>query len=89
MPRLIWSTRALADVQRIFLRASPRDCGLRSVRAIRSGVQILARLPHVGRPVENMDPDFREWPIEYGRGGYIALYHYDGDRAVILAMRPG
>lgn len=34
-----------------------------------------------------MDTAFREWPIEFGDSGYIALYHFDGETATILAVR--
>jgi plasmid stabilization system protein ParE len=36
-----------------------------------------------------MSPEFREWVIEFGPGVYIALYHYDGNEVVILAVRHG
>ena len=32
-------------------------------------------------------PEFREWPIDFGNGGSIALYRYDGEDVVILAVR--
>ncbi|PNK93038.1 addiction module toxin RelE [Serratia odorifera] len=34
-----------------------------------------------------MDAEFREWPIGFGNSGYIALYHFDGRNAVLLAVR--
>jgi plasmid stabilization system protein ParE len=34
-----------------------------------------------------MDPEYREWIIEFGESGYIALYRYAGGTAVILAVR--
>jgi len=34
-----------------------------------------------------MAPEFREWLIPFGGSGYIALYHFDGSRALILAVR--
>jgi hypothetical protein len=51
------------------------------------GGEVLAEQPHVGRLVEDMDTAFREWPIEFGDSGYIALYHFDGETATILAVR--
>jgi len=59
----------------------------RAVKAIRTGVRILARQPEAGRPVEDMDPNFREWPIDFGSHGYIVLYRFDGKTAAILAVR--
>jgi len=34
-----------------------------------------------------MEIEFREWPIDFGGSGYIALYHFDGRTAVLLAVR--
>ena len=89
MPKLIWTPEALADVQRLyrFLTPKDRDAAQRAVQAIRNGVKILAHRPRVGRPVEDMEPEFREWPIEFGNSGYVVLYHFDGEAAVILAVR--
>jgi len=91
MPRLIWSQPALLDVARLhdFLVSKSRDAAKRAVKAIRHGVKVLARHPEIGRPVEDMAPEFREWVIEFGRGAYVALYHYDGKQVVLLAVRHG
>lgn len=89
MPRLIWSPPALRDVARLhtFLKPKNRDAARRAVMAIRQGIRLLARYPEAGRPVEEMAAEFREWPIAFGSGGYIALYRYDGGDVVILAIR--
>lgn len=55
--------------------------------AIRQGVKILAQHPGMGRPVEDMEPEYREWMIDFGSSGYVALYRFDGRLAVILAVR--
>ena len=89
MPRLIWSQHALLDMQRLqrFLAEKSPDAAKRAVAAIRQGVKTLALQPGVGRPVEDMAPGYREWMIDFGNSGYIALYHFDGQTAVILALR--
>ena len=89
MPRLTWSPSALRDVQRLhhFLAEKNADAAKRAVKAIRDGVKIIAHQPGAGRPAEDMEPEYREWPIAFGDNGYIALYHYDGQTAVILAVR--
>ena len=91
MPRLKWSQPALLDVARLheFLAPKSRDAARRAVKAIRQGVKILARHPEMGRPVEELSPEFREWIIEFGSSAYVALYHYDGKQIVILAVRHG
>lgn len=89
MSRLIWSPPALQDVQRLyrFLATQHLGAAQRAVRRIRESVKILAYQPEIGRPVENMEPEYREWLIDFGDSGYIALYHFDGDKAVIVAVR--
>ncbi|MDR1920463.1 MAG: type II toxin-antitoxin system RelE/ParE family toxin [Candidatus Adiutrix sp.] len=89
MPRLIWSPSALLDIQRLyrFLAANDPSAAQKAAGAIRRGIQILARQPEVGRPFEGLDPEYREWLLSFGAGGYMDLYRYDGSTAVILAIR--
>lgn len=89
MPHLIWTPPALNDIQRLyrFLALKDKASASRAIRTLRSGVKILAHQPHPGRPVEAMEPEFREWLINFGSSGYIALYHFDGKTVAILAVR--
>ncbi len=89
MPRLIWTPHALADVQRLhrFLLSKDADAAKRAVAAIRAGVGGLERQPRIGRPVGEMDPEYRERLIDFGNSGYVALYRVDGEQVVILAVR--
>ncbi len=91
MPRLKWSQAALLDVARLhgFLAPKSPDAARRAIKAIRQGVKALAKHPEIGRPIEDMLPEFREWVIQFGSSAYIALYHYDGKEIVILAVRHG
>jgi plasmid stabilization system protein ParE len=87
--KLIWSPNALEDVQQLyrFLATQNNAPASRAIRAIRLGVKILSHHPQIGRPVNDMDPEFREWLIDFGNSGYVALYHFDGETAIILAVR--
>ena len=91
MSRLKWSQAALRDVARLhgFLAPKSRDAARRAIKAIRQGVKALARHPEIGRPIDELPPEFREWVIEFGSGAYVALYRYDGKEIVILAVRHG
>jgi plasmid stabilization system protein ParE len=91
MPRLKWSQPALRDVTRLhdFLLPKSKDAAKRAVKAIRQGVKALGKHPQIGRPVDELPPEFREWVIEFGSGAYVALYHFDGKEVVILAVRHG
>jgi plasmid stabilization system protein ParE len=91
MPPLIWSQPALEDVSRLYRFLAPKsaEAAQRAVKAIRQGVKLLGRHPEIGRPVEEMLPEFREWAIDFGQGADAVLYHYDGQQAVLLAIRHG
>jgi plasmid stabilization system protein ParE len=89
--RIIWTPPALRDLSRLhaFLAPKNRTAARRAVRAIREGVKALATHPEMGRPAEGMPPQFREWFIQFGRSGYLALYRYEGELVAILAVRHG
>jgi plasmid stabilization system protein ParE len=91
MPRLRWSQPALRDVARLHDFLAPKNpaAAKRAIKAIRQGIKALGKHPEIGRPVEEMPPEFREWVIEFGQGAYVALYRYDGKEVVILAVRHG
>jgi plasmid stabilization system protein ParE len=89
VPRLIWSPEALADIQRLyrFLTEKNPDAARRAAGAIRDGMQTVADHPNVGRPVDDVDPEFQEWPISFGASGYVALYRLQQDVALVVAVR--
>lgn len=91
MPHLKWSQAALLDIARLhsFLAPKSEDAAKRAVKAIRQGIKTLGRHPEIGRPAEDMPPEFREWVIPFGSGAYIVRYRYDGKEVVILAIRHG
>jgi len=91
MPRLIWTPEALQDLARRhrFLAPKNPDAARRAMAAIRQGVKLLGAHPEAGRPIEDLPPAFREWPIGFGAAGYVALYRFDGAQVVILAVRHG
>jgi len=51
------------------------------------GVRTIARQPGIGRPAEDIEPEYREWPFEFGESGYVVRYRYHQQTAVILAVR--
>jgi plasmid stabilization system protein ParE len=89
MSRVIWSPRALNDVQRLhqFLAAKNIDAARRAVGAVRSGVKALGHQPGIGRPIADMPDEFREWVIDFGDSGYVARYRIGADVVTILAVR--
>ena len=89
MSRVIWSPAALLDVQRLyrFLALKNIDAAKRAVAAMRQGVGVLGQQPGIGRPIDEMPDEFREWSIDFGDSGYVARYRLDSDVVTILAMR--
>jgi len=87
----VWSRPALLDVARLHKCLAPKsgDAAQRAIKTIRQGEKAVGKHPEIGRPVEELPPEFREWVIEFASGAYIALYHYDGKEVAILAVRHG
>lgn len=89
MPQLIWSPQALLDVQRLYRFLAPKnqDAAKRAVTAIRQSVKVLSLQPGMGRPVEGMDNEFRDWIIDFGDSGDVARYRSEAEKVIILAVR--
>ena len=89
MSRLIWSRQALLDVQRLyrFLAVKNIDAAKRAIKSVRQGVKVLGYQHGIGRPVEDMSEDYREWLIDFGDSSYVARYRFDGETVAILAVR--
>ena len=85
MARLIYSERALADLERLtdFLLETDTSAALETVELIEEAVTLLGRHPLVGRPVEH---DLRELLISRGRSGYVALYSLEDEQDAILIL---
>lgn len=86
---MIFAPAAIRDLQRLrdFLRPKNLDAARRAGEAIRQGVKILGAQPRLGRMVDDLPEQFREWLIDFGDSGYVARYHIDGDAVTILAIR--
>ncbi|MEH6460390.1 type II toxin-antitoxin system RelE/ParE family toxin [Chitinimonas sp. JJ19] len=80
---------AIRDLQRLreFLRPKNPAAAKRAGEAILKAVQVLGQQPHIGRPIEEMPEEYREWLIDFGDSGYVAWYRIDADTVTILAVR--
>lgn len=89
MSQVIFAPAAIRDLQRLrdFLRPKNPDAARRAGEAIRQGVRILGAQPRLGRMVDDLPEEFREWLIDFGDSGYVVRYHIDGDAVTILAIR--
>jgi plasmid stabilization system protein ParE len=81
----------LLDLVRLheFLAPKSPPAAVRAVDTIRQHVRILATHPKIGRRVDELPEDFRELVIEFGHGGYVVRYSYDGVLVMVLAIRHG
>jgi len=88
MPQVKLTPRAGQDLKRLydFLLAKDERVAGNAIETIKAAFRPLAHLPLIGRPIED---DLRELVIDFGRSGYLALYHYDTDidTVIILAIR--
>lgn len=88
MARLIYSARALDDLERVtdFLVDTDPAAAAVTVDLIAEAVAILAHHPLIGRPAEH---GLRGLVISRGRTGYVALYSFETaqDCVLILAVR--
>ena len=89
MPRVIWSQAALLNVQRLFRFLAPKnlDAAKRAVKATRTGFNVLQLQSAIGRPIDDMPTEFREWIIDFGDSGYVVRYRIDSELVIILAVR--
>jgi plasmid stabilization system protein ParE len=89
MPRVRFAPGAIRDLQRLqaFLRPVNAIAARRAAESIVKSVQLLGRQPQLGRPVEDLSDEYREWIIDFGDSGYVARYRIDADAITVLAVR--
>lgn len=89
MARLIYTERALADLERIvdFLAAADGEDALVTMDLVAGAVDVLADHPLIGRPIAA--EGLRELVISRGRTGHVALYSFEvrADTVLILGIR--
>lgn len=85
MARISYSSRALADLERIgdFLAPEGMDAQLEAFDLIDEAVEVLIRHPLIGRLAEH---DLRELIISQAKTGYIALYSYEAELGAVLIL---
>jgi plasmid stabilization system protein ParE len=89
MPPVNFAPAALRDLARVqeFLRPRNPDAARRSGDAIRKGVRALGVHPGLGRLVDDLPEQFREWLIDFGESGSVVRYRLDQNGVTILAVR--
>lgn len=89
MPQVIFSPEAIIDLKRLreFLRPKNHVVAKRAAKSIISSLQSLNENPHIGRPIEGLSENFRDWLIDFGNSGYVARYRIQNDVILVLAIR--
>ncbi|WP_338523255.1 type II toxin-antitoxin system RelE/ParE family toxin [Pseudomonas batumici] len=89
MPQVIFAPAAIRDIQRLreFLRPKNADAASRAGASIMQSVRMLGTQPHIGRPIDDLPDEYREWLIDFGDSGYVARYRINGDIVTILTVR--
>jgi len=91
MPQVIVSANAFRNLGRlnIFLREKNPTAARNAAQAIKKTLLLLEDNPQLGRSVEDMEDDYREVIIEFGKTGYLARYRFDSDddKIIVLAVR--
>ena len=86
---MIFAQAAIRDLERLraFLRTKNPNAAKRAADAIIQGVKALGTYPRMGRLIEDLPEQYREWLIDFGDSGYIARYHIRDDAITVLAIR--
>ena len=63
------------------------DAAKRSIKAIRTGLNVLELQSAIGRPIDDMPEEYRDWIIDFGDSGYLVRYRIDSELVIILAVR--
>lgn len=89
MPQVIFTPRAIRDLPslRDFLRPKSAGAARRAGEVIRQGVKILGAHPRLGRMVDDLPEEYREWLIDFGDSGYVVRYRVDEAAVTILTIR--
>ncbi len=86
MAQIVYSVRALQDLERLFQFLAEHDAtaAFDSAQAITSSVEMLASHPYVGHRIEG--GELRELVVSFGRTGYVALYRYRPERGEVRIL---
>ncbi|PJI46973.1 MAG: plasmid stabilization protein [Pseudomonas sp.] len=87
--QVIYAPAAIRDLERLrrFLRETNPSAAQRAGRIILETTQALGAHPQMGRLIDDLPVNYREWPIDFGDSGYLARYRIAGESLVILAIR--
>jgi plasmid stabilization system protein ParE len=87
----VWRSAALADLRRLHRFLAPKNprAARHAIEAIRAGVKIPESFPNIGRPIPELDTEYREWTVNFSAGAYVVRYRIAKAQVTILAVRHG
>ncbi len=73
MSQVIYTPSSVRDLDRIreFLKSKDPRAAARAGKTIISSMREVAKVPSIGKPIEQMPQEFRDWIIDFGQTGYI------------------
>lgn len=86
MAKLIYSARALSDLERLtdfLIETDSPAAAAETVGLIEEAVELLVRHPLIGRPVEY---ELRELVISRRHTGYVSLYSFEENQNAVLIL---
>lgn len=88
MPYLKYTAQAQTDIARFyeFLKDKDVHAALRSTESILASLNILKQMPYAGRAVFG-DEVLREYVIEFGNSGYVAMYRYEIEKDCVTVLK--
>jgi plasmid stabilization system protein ParE len=83
------SPAAIRDLQRPRDLPTPKNplAARRAGETILAGVRTLGMHPHMGRLIEDLPEQYREWLIDFADTGYMVRYRLNANTVTILAVR--
>lgn len=89
MPQVRFAPAAIRELERLRECLRPKNpiAAQRAGEAILHAVRVLGLQPQIGRPIEGLPDELREWVIDFGDSGDVARYRIGPDAVTILAVR--
>jgi len=88
MSRVVWTRSALASVRRWhdFLQEKNPEAAQRAIKLVRGSIKIISSHPEAGRPIAEMDSEYRKWVIPFIGRAFIVVYRYKHGVVQILLV---
>lgn len=88
MWELIWLDSAVDDLKRLrnFIAQNNKEAAKRAAQAIQEAAEYLRTHPLIGKPILDL-PNYRDFLIRFGVGGYCLRYRIHEEQIFIVHLR--